>query len=349
MRRARRSSSTSRFSLASAPFLPLFNPTDTRPRHPLPLLSLPPPLFPSRIQWRFALLGLLTAAATWLQIRGWHVTTFVVSLLVSATVSTIYYIIRVNHRPTAADELLVHLPFSLYHAWALVLVVLSGFDAFGVDKAHHPAGVWTKVFVFLALMFLETSAVGCGFPRLLLPLPSLPLPCLVSLPDLSLVLRLKPSLTPLTPDRHNPPPPPFLSFFCAPAPDDRPTVSRRLVVARGRRRRRGRHHLGPLGHLQPPAPAGLPPLGEPGLRDPRLAQRPQGARDDVAGRRGRAADAAPRRGARAAGGLKSERAGAAGGEEGGRKTPDNNTSTLPRPPRGRPLFHLPILRPPSLP
>ena len=130
-----------------------------------------PPLPPSptarpliRIQWRFALLGLLSAGATWLQIRGYHVTTFVFSLLVSATVSTIYYIVRQNHRHTLPDELFVHLPFSLYHAWALVLVVLSGFDAFGVEKMHHHAGVWTKVFVFLALMFLETSAVGCQLP-----------------------------------------------------------------------------------------------------------------------------------------------------------------------------------------
>lgn len=38
----------------------------------------------------------------------------------------------------------VHLPFSLYHAWALVLVVLSGFEAFG-REIHHHAGIGTKV------------------------------------------------------------------------------------------------------------------------------------------------------------------------------------------------------------
>lgn len=56
----------------------------------------------------------------------------------------------------------VHLPFSLYHAWALVLVVLSGFEAFG-REIHHHAGIGTKVFVFLALLFLETTAVGYAF------------------------------------------------------------------------------------------------------------------------------------------------------------------------------------------
>lgn len=121
-------------------------------------LTLPPS--PLRIQWRFALLGLLSGAATWTQIHGWHITTFVLSLLVASLVSTIYYVVRTNHRSGLADELFVHLPFSLYHAWALVLVVLSAFDAFG-RSVHHPAGVWTKVFVFLALFFLESSAIGC--------------------------------------------------------------------------------------------------------------------------------------------------------------------------------------------
>jgi len=52
---------------------------------------------------------------------------------------------------TAGDELFVHLPFSLWHGWTTVLVILSLFQAFGVDAHTHPAGVWTKIFVFLAL------------------------------------------------------------------------------------------------------------------------------------------------------------------------------------------------------
>jgi len=49
------------------------------------------------------------------------------------------------------DELFIHLPFSLYHGWTTVLVVITAFDAFGVNKVTHGAGIWTKVFVFLAL------------------------------------------------------------------------------------------------------------------------------------------------------------------------------------------------------
>ena len=45
----------------------------------------------------------------------------------------------------------VHLPFSLYHGWTTVLVVLTAFEAFGNNANTEHAGVWTKVFVFLAL------------------------------------------------------------------------------------------------------------------------------------------------------------------------------------------------------
>lgn len=61
------------------------------------------------------------------------------------------------------DELFVHLPFSLYHGWTTVLVVLTAFEAFGVNARYSPAGVWTKVFVFLALFFLEGTAATYAF------------------------------------------------------------------------------------------------------------------------------------------------------------------------------------------
>jgi hypothetical protein len=49
------------------------------------------------------------------------------------------------------DELFVHLPFSLYHGWTTILVILTAFEAFGTDALKDHPGVWTKVFVFLAL------------------------------------------------------------------------------------------------------------------------------------------------------------------------------------------------------
>jgi len=76
-------------------------------------------------------------------------------LLVSATVSQIYYTIKSSESTrseTFWDEILVHTPFSLWHAWALVLVVISGFAAFGRSVHSHNGhtGAWTKAFVFFA-------------------------------------------------------------------------------------------------------------------------------------------------------------------------------------------------------
>jgi len=51
----------------------------------------------------------------------------------------------------------------LYHGWTTVLVITSAFDAFGVDALTHRAGTWTKVFVFLALFFLEATAATYSF------------------------------------------------------------------------------------------------------------------------------------------------------------------------------------------
>jgi hypothetical protein len=51
----------------------------------------------------------------------------------------------------------------LYHGWTTVLVVLSAFEAFGVNALTQSPGIWTKVFVFLALFFLEGTAATYSF------------------------------------------------------------------------------------------------------------------------------------------------------------------------------------------
>lgn len=118
-----------------------------------------------RIAYRFAVLGLLNSIYVYLVKHGWYVTAFIVALLVAAAVSQIYYIINRDHtaRDGWASELFVHLPFSLYHGWTVVLIVIAAFQAFGVDANKHAPGVWTKIFVFLAFVFLESTAAGYAF------------------------------------------------------------------------------------------------------------------------------------------------------------------------------------------
>ncbi|RDB25102.1 hypothetical protein Hypma_008028 [Hypsizygus marmoreus] len=116
------------------------------------------------IAWRFPLLGVLNAIYVNLWASHHFVLAFILALFVSSTVTHIYYIVKKHHAPqSAADELFIHLPFSLYHGWTTVLVVLSAFEAFGVNALTHHAGVWTKVFVFLGLFFLEGTAATYAF------------------------------------------------------------------------------------------------------------------------------------------------------------------------------------------
>ncbi|KAG2075903.1 hypothetical protein BDR04DRAFT_1090671 [Suillus decipiens] len=116
------------------------------------------------ISWRFPLLGILNAIYVHLWASEYYILAFIAALFVSSTISHIYYVVKKFHLPAnVGDEVLVHLPFSLYHGWTTVLVVITAFEAFGVNALSEPAGVWTKVFVFLALFFLEATAATYAF------------------------------------------------------------------------------------------------------------------------------------------------------------------------------------------
>lgn len=116
------------------------------------------------ISWRFPLVAILNAVFVTVWANHNYIAAFIVSLFVSAIVTHIYYIVKKNHSSeSVGDELFIHLPFSMWHGWTTVIVFLTAFDAFGVDASKHHAGIWTKVFVFLALLFLEGTATTYAF------------------------------------------------------------------------------------------------------------------------------------------------------------------------------------------
>jgi hypothetical protein len=65
--------------------------------------------------------------------------------------------------PHNPNPVFVHLPFSLYHGWTTVLVVVTAFEAFGVNALEKPAGIATEVFAFLAFFFLESTSVAYAY------------------------------------------------------------------------------------------------------------------------------------------------------------------------------------------
>jgi len=116
------------------------------------------------ISWRFPLLAVLTSIYVNLWASRHYVVAFIFALLVSSAVTHIYYIVKKHHSSQSTpEELFIHLPFSLYHGWTTVLIVLSLFEAFGVNSLNTSAGAWTKAFVFLALFFLEATAASYAF------------------------------------------------------------------------------------------------------------------------------------------------------------------------------------------
>ncbi|KAF9648406.1 hypothetical protein BDM02DRAFT_3115441 [Thelephora ganbajun] len=116
------------------------------------------------ISWKFPFLAILNTIFVAVWANHHYITALILSLLIASSVSEIYYIVKKKHSPESiSDELFVHLPFSMWHGWTTVLIFLTAFEAFGVDATKQPAGIWTKVFVFLALLFLEATATAYAF------------------------------------------------------------------------------------------------------------------------------------------------------------------------------------------
>ncbi|KAJ7755742.1 hypothetical protein DFH07DRAFT_489621 [Mycena maculata] len=116
------------------------------------------------ISWRLPLLAVLNSIYINLWAEEHYIVAFVFALFVSSAVTHIYYVVKKYHiAESLNDELFVHLPISLYHGWTTVLVVVTAFQAFGTNAAANPAGIWTKVFVILALFFLEGTAATYSF------------------------------------------------------------------------------------------------------------------------------------------------------------------------------------------
>jgi len=116
------------------------------------------------ISWRLPLLGLLNAIYVNLWASQHYVIAYIFAILVRSAAAGIYYVVKKFHVSTnIADELFVHLPFSLYLGWTSILVILAAFEAFGTDASIHPPGVWTKLFVFLMLSSFKATAAAYAF------------------------------------------------------------------------------------------------------------------------------------------------------------------------------------------
>ncbi|WAQ92750.1 hypothetical protein PtA15_17A232 [Puccinia triticina] len=112
------------------------------------------------IGWRFAAIGVLQSI--WIHLSAGHhyILAFIFSVIVASVVSHVYWDLVASSLRTKTELFLVHLPFSLLHAYLVFLLVLSAFTAFGVDKADHKAGPITQALVIVALLLLASTGIG---------------------------------------------------------------------------------------------------------------------------------------------------------------------------------------------
>ncbi|OBZ66990.1 hypothetical protein A0H81_13030 [Grifola frondosa] len=117
------------------------------------------------ISWRFPLLAILNTIYVSVWASHHYIVAFIFALFVSSTVTHIYYIVKKYHEPQNTwDELFVHLPFSLYHGWTTVLVVLTAFEAFGNDATtERPSGPKFSFSSLSCRFFLEGTAATYAF------------------------------------------------------------------------------------------------------------------------------------------------------------------------------------------
>jgi len=112
------------------------------------------------VNWHFVNITIFNAI--WLSL--WHydylILAWIVILITTIPVSMIYAVLRRREDYSLNELIWIHAPFSLYHAWIVVIAVISTFAAFTPDKESDDSkpGLIVQIFVFIALLGLAKLA-----------------------------------------------------------------------------------------------------------------------------------------------------------------------------------------------
>ncbi|KAF9281568.1 hypothetical protein BGZ68_006555 [Mortierella alpina] len=112
------------------------------------------------VGWHFVFVSILNAIWLALWSSGHTFFSWITLIFASGAVSYIYYRLKELHASeTWAETLFLHLPFSLYHAWIFVLMIINAFAVFGPVKDDGPS-TFHIVFAIAGLLFVGSIAVG---------------------------------------------------------------------------------------------------------------------------------------------------------------------------------------------
>ncbi|CAG8479150.1 5620_t:CDS:2 [Ambispora leptoticha] len=119
------------------------------------------------IKWHFLAFGILNMLAVQFWVKDDLRISWLITVMLLSQISYVYLRIR-NEFPanTLLDKVFIHAPLTIYHAWTVVILVVTSFAAFiPEDNEKHPdeggrqTGLMLYLLVFVAFVVLE-GAVG---------------------------------------------------------------------------------------------------------------------------------------------------------------------------------------------
>ncbi|CAG8506257.1 15610_t:CDS:2 [Acaulospora colombiana] len=113
------------------------------------------------IHWHFLFIALLISLSQSLYDSDYLIIAWIILLIATVQASHVYFILK-NRYPSdsTAEMIFIHFPFSLLHAWTVVLSVIGLFAAFTSKEEGESPGIFVQILVAVGLIFLEVTAVG---------------------------------------------------------------------------------------------------------------------------------------------------------------------------------------------
>ncbi|KAF9360204.1 hypothetical protein BGX26_010204 [Mortierella sp. AD094] len=112
------------------------------------------------VGWHFVFVSILNAIWLALWSSGHTFLAFVTLIFATGAVSYIYYRLKELHESESIVEtILLHLPFSLYHAWIFVLLIINIFAVFSPVRNDGPS-TFQVILAVAGLAFVGSTVIG---------------------------------------------------------------------------------------------------------------------------------------------------------------------------------------------